>query len=353
MDLANIEPQKVSTDLTTYTSMLYGSPKVGKSTFYYELFGKRAIFGRTEKGSKAIPGLMGQDIANWSDFMKFKQQLKRKEVKAMFDAVVLDTYDNLCIYLERFIKNKYEVDRLNEANGGWGEGQNEFTEHMMMALNEIESYGYTVHFISHITEKSETLPGTETEYTKYIPAAKKRGMEVATKMVDNILFGYLTIDPETKQEKRALYTRESIHFQAGTRFKNLQSPLPFSAAAYQKAVENSIAQYPPEDIKTEREGNVVETQELDFEAMMAEAKKIAVQLHKLGRMSEVNLIVEKQLGSGKLLRDANPRQIEVVSVIHDQLKLIEITDEDLEKIKQVDAEIAAKKAAQAETTATE
>lgn len=322
MDLANIEPQKVSADLATYTSMLYGMPKVGKTTFYYELFGKRAIFARTEKGSKAIPGLLGQDIANWSDFMKFKQQLKRKEVQALYDAVVIDTYDNLCIYLERFIKNKYEVNRLNDANGGWGEGQNEFTEHMMMALNEIESYGYTVHFISHISTKTETIPSTGEEYEKYIPAAKKRGMEVATKMVDNILFGYLTIDPETKQGKRALYTRESLHFQAGTRFKNLVSPLPFSAAAYQEAVNNAISSYDPSDIKIEKESNVVETQELNFDDLMKEATKIAVAKHKEGKMNDVTLIVEKHLGKGKLLKEATPKQIEVVSIIVDELRAL-------------------------------
>jgi hypothetical protein len=322
MDLTQIEPQKISTDLATYTSMLYGMPKVGKTTFYFELFGQRAIFARTEKGSKAVAGLMGQDIANWSDFLKFKMQLKRKEVKEMFDVVVIDTYDNLCIYLERYIKNKYEVNRLNEANGGWGEGQNEFTETLMMTLNEIESYGYTIHFISHVATKTEKLPGTEQEYEKYIPATKKRGMEVATKMVDNILFGYLTIDPETKQEKRALYTRETINFQAGTRFKYLKSPLPFSAKAYQEAVNEAIAQENPEDLKEERELNVVQGQEMDFELLMTEAKTKAVEMHKAGRMVEVTEIVEKYLGKGKLLKDATPTQIETVSVIVEELKAL-------------------------------
>lgn len=322
MDLLAVEPQKISTDLATYTSMLFGMPKVGKTTFYYELFGKRAIFARTEKGSKAVAGLMGQDIANWSDFMKFKAQLKRKEVRALYDAIVIDTYDNLCIYLERYIKNKYEVDKLNDANGGWGAGQNEFTEMMLMTLNEIESYGYTIHFISHVSTKTEKLPGTDEEFEKYIPAAKKRGMEVATKMVDNILFGYLTIDPETKQEKRALYTRETIYFQAGTRFKHLKSPLPFSAQAYQDAVNEAIAQEDPEDLKSEVESNVVQGQELNFESLMGEAKAKAVEMHKAGRMAEVTTIVEKYLGRGKLLKDATPTQVETVSVIVEELRAL-------------------------------
>jgi hypothetical protein len=328
MDLTQIEPQKISTDLASYTSMLFGMPKVGKTTFYHDLFGKRAIFARTEKGSKAVPGLMGQDIASWSDFMKFKNQLKRKEVKALFDAIVIDTYDNLCIYLERYIKNKYEVDKLNDANGGWGAGQKEFTEMMLMTLNEIESYGYTIHFISHVSTKTEKLPGSEEEYDKYIPAATKRGMEVATKMVDNILFGYLTVDPETKQEKRALYTRETIYFQAGTRFKHLQSPLPFDAAEYQKAVNEAISKIDPKDLKSEKESNVVQGQELNYEELMAKAKKIAVAAHKAGKMAEVTAIVEKNLGKEKLLKDATIQQVETVSVIVDELELIELPEQE-------------------------
>lgn len=322
MDLLQIQPQKVSTDLATYTNMIYGPPKVGKTSFYFELFGSRAIFARTEKGSKAIPGLMGQDIANWSDFMKFKQQLKRKEVKELFDVVVLDTYDNLCIYLERYIKNKYEVDKLNDANGGWGAGQKEFTEILLMTLNEIESYGYTVQFISHATKTVEKLPGTETEYEKYIPATTKRGMEVATKMVDNILFAYLSVNAETKQEVRALYTRETLNFQAGSRIKNIQSPLPMSAKAYQEAMNTAIQELGPENLKDEKESNQVQTVELNFDELMNEAKTIAVAMHKEGRMAEVTAIVEKHLGRGKLLKDATITQIETVSVILDELKTL-------------------------------
>lgn len=322
MDLTSVVPQKVSKDLSTYTSFLYGPPKAGKTTFYFELFGRKAIFARTEKGSKAIPGLMGQDISSWSDFMKFKQQLKRPEVKKLFDVVVLDTYDNLCIYLERYIKNKYGVDNLKEANGGWGAGHKEFSETLFMALNDIESYGYTIHFISHATTKKEQLPGTEEEYDKYIPSAAKRGMEIATKMVDNILFAYLTVDKETKEEKRVLYTRETIYFQAGTRFKNLTSPLPMSAKAYKDAVTESIEAYGEENLKDEVEKNYVEGESLDFDSLMKEATNIAVKLHKEGRIKEVTEIVEKYLGVGHLLKEATPKQVETVSIVVEELRLL-------------------------------
>lgn len=322
MDLTQVEPQKISTDLASYTSFLYGPPKAGKTTFYHELFGRKAIFARTEKGSKAVAGLMGQDISNWSDFMKFKKQLSRKEVQAIYDVVVIDTFDNLCIYLERYVKNKYGVDNLKEANGGWGAGHKEFSETLFMALNDIESYGYTIHFISHSTKNKEKLPGTDEEYDKYMPSAAKRGMEIATKMVDNILFAYLAVNPETKQEQRVLYTRETLHFQAGTRFKHLPQALPMSAAAYQKAVDEAIQKEGPENLKVEKEVNIVQGEELNFEALMTEAKEKAVEMNKAGRLAEVNEIVEKYLGAGKLMREATPQQVETVKIIVEELRAL-------------------------------
>lgn len=326
MNLLELEPQKVSTDLRTYTSMLYGPPKVGKTSFYFELFGQDAIFARTEKGSKAIPGLFGQDIASWADFIQFKSQLRRPEVREKFKVVVIDTYDNLCIYLEKYIKSKYEVNKLNDANGGWGAGQSEFTEVMLMTLNEIESFGYTIHFISHSTTKTETIPGPngeDVEITKYIPATKKRGMEVATKMVDNLIFGYLGVTPEGK-ETRVLYTRDTLKFQAGTRFKQIKTGIPFSAKNYQEAVNEAIAFYGEENLKDESEGNAMISQEHDFEEMMKEAKTIAVKMHEAKRMDEVTALIEMQLGKDKLLRDLKPAQVETLYVILEEMRKFNI-----------------------------
>lgn len=320
MDLMAIEPQKISKDVASYTTLLYGTPKAGKTTFYFEMFGNKAIFARTEKGSKAIGGLLGQDIASWSDFMKFKKQLQRKEVRERYNAVVIDTFDNLCIYLEKFIKNKYQVDKLNDAAGGWGAGQKEFTELLLTTLNEIESYGYTIHFISHATKSMEKIPGTETEFEKFYPAATKRGMEVATKMVDFILFAYLAIDPETKQERRVLYTRETMSFQAGGRFKNIRTGIPFSAESYNKALSEAIDMEDPIHLKDEKESNSLQSDELDFDAMMSESTKIAVALHKEGRIAEVTAVVEKHFGVGKLLKEATEKQAEVVAVVLEELR---------------------------------
>lgn len=322
-DLLALEPQKVSTDISSYTTLIYGPPKSGKSTFIHDLYGSDAIFLRTEKGTKLIPGLFGLDIAKWSDLMKAVKQLRRPEVKQRFKVVVVDTIDNLMIYLEKYVKNKYGVDNLKEANGGWGAGHKELSETLFDTLKLIEAEGYQLVFISHSTTKTEKIPGpdgTEVEIEKYIPSVPKRGLEIATKMVDNILFAYLSFNAETKQEQRVLYTRETLNFQAGTRFKNMPGALPIDATAFKNAMIKAIESLGAENLKSEKEILAIESEDLDFEALMAEAKKIAVAKHKEGNMANVTAIVEKYLGQGKLLRDAQAVQVEAVAVIVEELR---------------------------------
>lgn len=321
-DLWDIEPQKVSTDISSYTTFIFGNPKAGKTEFMFKLYGKDAIFFRTEKGTKAIPGLMGIDIGSWSDLAKAKKQLKDPRTKAKFKVVVIDTVDNLYKFLEKYIKNKYGVDNLKEANGGWGAGHNELSDSLFDSLNEIENMGYSLAFISHSTTKTEKIvtPAGEVEVEKYIPSVPRRGLEIMSKMVDNILFAYLTIDPETKQEKRALYTRETLNFQAGSRFKGIPPVLPVDAEAYRKAMTEAIQALGPENLKSEKESNYVETETLNFEELMAEAKQLAVALHKADRMSEVTQVVEKVFGQGKLLKDAQLSQVESVKIAVEELK---------------------------------
>lgn len=322
MDLLAIQPQKVSTDMSSYTTFIYGPPKAGKTTFMWDLYGTDAIFARTEKGTKAIPGLFGQDIANWSDFMKFIQQLRKPAVKEKFKVVVVDTIDNLYLYLEKYLLNKYGVDKLAAANGGYGAGQKELSASMFDAFKRIEAEGYSIAFISHAKKITETLPGTETEYTKYIPSVPERGLEIATKMVDNLLFSYLGVNPETKEETRVLYTRETMSFQAGVRFKNMNSKLPMSAEAFKEDMTRAINELGPENLKTEAESNMVQETELDFDALLAEAKEIVGKLHKDKRMPEVTEIVEKYLGPGQLLTKATKGQAETVAVIVEELKAL-------------------------------
>jgi len=65
INLLQLQPHKVSTDLTGYITYLYGAPKTGKTTLASQMPG--AILLAFEKGYNALPGVVAQDITSWGE----------------------------------------------------------------------------------------------------------------------------------------------------------------------------------------------------------------------------------------------------------------------------------------------
>lgn len=316
-DLLNLAPQKISTDMSSYTMLVYGNPKIGKTTFVHDVYGNDAIILATEKGYKALAGAYVLDIGNWSDFIKANVALKKPEIKAKFKTVIIDTVDLLYTYVERYVLSKNGVDKLNEIpyGGGWSE----ISTTLFDGLQAIEREGYNLAFISHATTKTETVPNSEQEYEKYIPTVSKRGLAIVTKMVDNILFAAVGVDAEGNQ-KRVLYSRETMQWQAGVRFKAMAPVFDLTAEAYAKAMIDAIEAEGKHNLKSEKEVSFVQIETNDFDELMARAKQAAVKFHKAGRMPEVNSIVEKNFGAGKKLTEATASQIESLIIAVQELE---------------------------------
>ena len=301
-DLLNLQPQQVSKDIKSYTFMLYAPPKFGKTTFCYDLFGQDAIFIRTEKGTKLLAGLLGVDIASWSDMQMLKAKLMQQKDQIKQKVLVIDTVDNLWQFLETFVCNKYggSAMDINKVNGGYGKGYKEMSHEWFTVFKEIEDMGFTLCFISHAKKKVEKLEvnGKEQEFEKFVPSIQERGMEIITKMVDSILFAYLTVN-EQGQQVQALYTRETLQFQAGSRFSRHMNPvLPYSPKAYEDAL---IDKY-------------------DFEQVMTEVKELGLQIANAGRLHELDEIAEKYFGEGAKITHATPQQVEQLVLALEEIK---------------------------------
>jgi hypothetical protein len=317
-DLLAIEPQKISTDMESYTMLVYGPPKIGKTTFVHSVYGDKALILATEKGYKALAGAFALDIANWSDFMRAIRELKKPEVKAKFTTIIIDTIDLLYGYVEKYVLAKHNVDALTGIP--YGQGWSEVSSTLFEGLNTLEKEGYNLAFISHATTKTEKIPGTETEYEKYIPTVPKRGLQIVSKMVDNILFATVAVDG-AGQEQRVLYSRETMQWQAGGRFKNMAPVFLLDAKAYEDAMTAAIEAEGKGNLKKEKEVAFVQEEENDFEVLMKKAKQLAVKFHKAGRMAEVNAIVEKNFGTGKKLTEAQPGQIESLAISVQEMEI--------------------------------
>lgn len=340
IDLLHLEPVKASTDLSSYTSFIYGIPKIGKTTFVYNLYKDRVLFIATEKRHKVLVGAKVQYVSSWAEYLQVLSQLRNPKVKELFDVIAIDTVENLYQMLEQYILAKYNKTEFGQVE--WGKDWVDLKNDWKNGLQMIERLGYSPCFISHATQVATKIPAagilqeqvndTMTlksdkktgeqyyEFVKYVPDLKDKVMAPINKMVDNILFMTVTTD-ESGQEHRVIHLRETLQWQAGSTFEGIDPVIPLDAEAYKKAVEDAIGKLDPSMLKSEKESIGIEEQEkLNFDELMQEAKEIAYKFHQAGRMEEVQRIVDEVFGAGNKLTDAKPTQVQPLFVAVQRMK---------------------------------
>lgn len=318
-DLLNLQPNKVSTGLDNYNSMIYSLPKSGKTTFAYQSFGQECLFLACENGYGALSGVMAVDITKWGDLVALNKQLKMPEIKAKFKVLVIDTVDIMHKYAVKQICQREGVQALGDIPHGKGYAM--VDDLIFDMIKNWENLGYKMFFISHAKEKTEKLP-TGGEIQKYIPSVERRTLNIVSKFVDNILFGYITINAEG-QEERTIFTRETLSYSAGSRFSKLPSQIPFNASEFkrvwEKAIEEELNENP--DGFTNEKKAVVKERVVDFEATMNEIKKlVGEKFAPKNRMDIVVEVGEKYLGVSKKITEATPNQADILDVILSELE---------------------------------
>ena len=341
IDLMNLEPVKASTDLSSYTSFIYGVPKIGKTTFVHNLYGDRVLFVATEKRHKVLVGAHVQYVSSWIEYLQILTQLRNPKMKERYDLVCIDTLENLHKMLESYILSKYNKTEFGQVE--WGKDWVDLKNDWASGLQMIEKLGYSPIFVSHATQKTERIPvsgilkeqvnDTMTltkdkktneeyyEFLKYVPDLKDKILAPVNKMVDNILFMNTTTD-EDLNEHRVIYLRDTLQWQAGSTFKDIKPVIKLDAEAYKEAVKEAIDAIDPSMTKPEKESVGLQENKLDFDALMKEARELAVKFHKAERMDEVNRIVDETFGAGNKLTDATKHQVQPLFIAVEKMKEI-------------------------------
>lgn len=339
INLMNLEPVKASKNLSSYTSFIYGVPKVGKTTFVHNLYGDKVLFVATEKRHKVLVGAHVQYVSTWVEYLQVLSQLRNKDLRARYDVVAVDTVENLYKMLEEYILSKYNKSEFGQVEWGkdWVDLKNEWANGVQM----IEKIGYTPVFISHATQVTTKIPAngilqenvnktmtlvkdkkTKEEYyefQKYVPDLKDKVMAPLNKMVDNILFMTVTADEDMK-EHRVIHLRETLQWQAGSTFEGIRPVIRLSAEDYRAAVEEAIGLIDSDHLKEEKEEVGLQQTKLDFDALMAEARSLGLKFHEANRMDDLTEIVEKVFGAGNKLTDAKKSQVGPLAVAVDLMR---------------------------------
>ncbi|MGD7046970.1 ATP-binding protein [Rossellomorea marisflavi] len=317
MDIFSPQISVVAKGLEGKVVTLYGGNNLGKTKQSTRM--KKPLYMPFEKGLNAIAGVPFMPINNWGDFKKVNKQLsgkKSEQAKEMYQTIIIDEVDAFAKYATRYVCDQYDVERIKDGNDGFGLWK-EYETEIFEEINKLLSVGFTVIFIAHAEADKNG---------KVRPKGDKR---VLAPVIDNSdIVVYLTsngIDEDRQVIKSSAWLAETEEFFARSRFDYIDTYLEeFTAENLERAIIEAVErQEEAEGITAvtfdqQKENN--SSGEVEFDDLMDEIKKVGSKLAEEERLDELQEVVDKHLGKGKKVTECTKKQIDVVSVILDDLK---------------------------------
>ena len=303
IDILNIEPTKVSKDLQGKYILIYGAPKVGKTSFSVQM--PKNLLLAFEHGFNALGGIKAVDIDKWATFKQVIRQLQQPEAKEMYSTITIDTATIAYTMCEDFICTQQNINRIGDLPYGAGYGLVE--KEFQGCLRQITQMGYGIVLIAHSVPRVEKTPeGSEIEIVS--PDLPKRGYKVINQLVD--IIGYIDIiwDKEGN-EKRVLYTRKTSQIMAGSRFKYLKSIISFGYKELTDAIAEAV----------EKEANESGSTLIDHEEEKKETERTFIEIREEARKVWEELVTANKSNVEKLNKI-------IVNTFGKQIKLSEITE---------------------------
>ena len=236
IDILNLQPTTISRDLKGKYVLIYGAPKVGKTSFAAKF--KKNLLCAFEMGYNAIDGIYAQPISKWSEFKLLLRQLEQPAAKEKFDTVTIDTASIAYDLCEQFVCAQNGVQKISEIP--WGQGYTQVKSEFESCLRKITMLGYGLILIAHQEVRKETIDNNDIEF--YSPALNKRCYEICNRLVDVI--GYIAIEWDNEgNSERYLYTRQTPRVVAGSRYKYLAPKIKFGYQELVDAISEKLRQF--------------------------------------------------------------------------------------------------------------
>ena len=322
-DLLNIQPHKVSRDLSGYIIFIYGKPKTGKTTFATRR--SDTILLAFEPGYHALPGVIAQDVNTWGELKQIAREFKKPEVKERYRTIVIDTVDIASELCQKYICNQLGLENMGDGGwttNSWSKYKREFEE----LFRSLTMMGYAVIFISHMKEGSYKDKSGK-EHTFIRPSTQTSALAIIENMADIYGFAHTELNSVNESEVRLTLRAPGMEdIACGCRFKYIASEIPFTYNDLEKAVQEAIekeAQMTGGAFITDtREVRKTEI-EYDFKALMDEFQTLVGNLMQKDSSKYtpmVTKIIDKYLGKGKKVVDATPEQAELIYLINTEIK---------------------------------
>lgn len=216
--------------LEDFVILLYGPPKIGKSTWASQM--KKPLFLACEAGLRSIEAYE-VPIDSWSTFLEAAALIAKGDHD--FCTIVVDTVDNLYTYCADHIFRQHGIH--HESDLEWGKGWDLVATEFLRALTKLSLLPYGLVLISHAEDK-EIKTRTHT-ITKTVPSLPKRARRIVLNMADMILYAHMAHVGD--REERIVWTQPSEQFEAGDRTGRLPAQLPLDFNEFRKYFDDEEA----------------------------------------------------------------------------------------------------------------
>lgn len=228
-------------ELANYHWLIYGSPKIGKTTFASQF--NNPLFICTEDRHKALSIYKLPErgaINSWQElkdiFNSIDLEIKNGTFK--FKTIVIDTVDNAYKFCREYTNKKMGVE--HESDIGFGKGWQAIKQEFFKVFSTLTSLGVAVIFISHAEEKP--MNDKVMEYMKLTPSLETTGKKVIWPLVDIIACVKYSTDKD-KADERVLVLKGSETVEAGCSIpqnSSIPAVMPLDYNAIQKEFEKGV-----------------------------------------------------------------------------------------------------------------
>lgn len=222
----------VTKELGGQSILIYGPPKVGKTTFANELTDS-TLFIATEEGQSFIE-CFHQSCPDWKTYQEIVRELAGK-AGDRYKAFAVDTVDAMYNYCADYVGKKHGFDHASDEE--WGKGWQLIKEEFQRGLNRLLALGKGVILISHSQDRE--VKTRVLTLTKTMPTLSGSARKVVLPLVSVIIYaGFEWVkDKETgeKVERRVAIMKPAETLEAGDRTGRLPGVMPLSAKKFIRA----------------------------------------------------------------------------------------------------------------------
>ena len=215
-------------------TLIYGDPKIGKSTFCSGF--ENALFLDSETGLNNL-SVYRVGIDSWETFIETYKELREmvKAGKCPFKPLVFDTIDNIYQFCADYVCKKNGLKHPSDLD--YGKGWNMVRSEFNVAMQAYKSLDLGVIYVSHaVGEEIKTRTGS---YTRYDVSMSGQANKVIVPSCDIIMYAH-SVQDKDGVERRVLETKPSAYWNAGDKTGRLPETLPLNAAEFIKAFNEAI-----------------------------------------------------------------------------------------------------------------